>query len=277
MNARLQVRRQLELDLRKALRNGEFELYYQPLVDPVADEVSGFEALLRWRHPTRGMVSPAEFIPIAEEIGLIVPLGEWVIHQACAEAMRWPERVKVALNLSPMQFRSRNLVPTVVGALRESGLAAKRLELEVTETLLLQDSESTLAMLHEFRALGVRISMDDFGTGYSSLSYLRKFPFDKIKIDQSFIRDLSLREDSIHIVRAIKGLCAGLGMTTTAEGVETEEQLAKVRAEGCTEVQGFLFSRPRPASEVGAMLREVSGRGAGRGGGRPRLTLVGPG
>ena len=260
MNARLQRRRQLELDLRTALRREEFELYYQPLVDPVTEEVCGFEALLRWRHPSRGMVSPAEFIPIAEEIGLIIPLGEWVIRHACAEAATWPERVKVALNLSPIQFRSRNLVPVVKSALCESGLGAGRLELEVTETVLLHDNESTLAVLHEFRALGVRISMDDFGTGYSSLSYLRSFPFDKIKIDQSFIRDLSRREDSIHIVRAIKGLCAGLGMTTTAEGVETEEELAKVRAEGCTEVQGFLFSRPRPAAEVGAMLREVRQR-----------------
>ena len=257
MDARLQLRRQLELDLRVGMARGEFELFYQPLVSLALKQVVGFEALLRWHHPERGMVSPAEFIPVMEETGMIVPLGEWVIRQACAEAASWPEHIKVAVNLSPSQFRSRNLVPTVARSLEETGLAASRLELEVTEMLLLQDNESTLAMLHELRALGARISMDDFGTGYSSLSYLRSFPFDKIKIDQSFVRDLSNREDSIHIVRAINGLCAGLGMTTTAEGVETEEQLEKIYAEGCTEVQGYLFSPPRPATEIPALLERV--------------------
>ena len=257
MDACLQLRRQLELDMRAGLARDEFELFYQPLVSLASRQVVGFEALIRWRHPERGMVSPGDFIPVAEETGLIVPLGEWVIRQACTEAASWPETIKVAVNLSPVQFKSKNLVPTVIQALSESGLAAGRLELEVTETLLLQENESTLAMLHELRALGTRIAMDDFGTGYSSLSYLRSFPFDKIKIDQSFVRDLSRREDSIHIVRAIKGLCAGLGMMTTAEGVETDEQYDKICAEGCTEVQGFLFSPPRPASEVPAILERV--------------------
>ncbi len=257
MDARLQQRRQLELDMRRGLIQREFEVAYQPLVNLEAHEVCGFEALLRWRHPERGMVSPSEFIPIAEEIGLIVPLGEWVLDQACLDAATWPDGIKVAVNLSPVQFKSKNLVAAVARALKNSGLPARRLELEITETVLLQESATTLAILHELRGLGARISMDDFGTGYSSLSYLRSFPFDKIKIDQSFIRDLSSREDSIHIVRAVRGLCAGLGMLTTAEGVETEDQLRKLRAEGCTEVQGFLFSAPRPACDIPGIMRSV--------------------
>ena len=257
MDERLQRRRQIEGELRQALAKGEFELHYQPLVDLQAQEVSGFEALLRWHHPSRGMVSPAEFIPIAEEIGLIVPIGAWVINQACADAATWPTTISVAVNLSPLQFRSQNLVSTVASALRQSGLAAGRLELEVTETLLLQDNESTVAMLHQLRHLGTRISMDDFGTGYSSLSYLRTFPFDKLKIDQSFIHDLTHRADSIHIIRAIVGLCNALGMKTTAEGVETEEQREKLFSEGCTELQGYLFSKPRPASEIPMILERV--------------------
>ncbi len=269
MDARLQSRRQLEVDLRAGLARDEFELFYQPLVNLTSRRVTGFEALIRWRHPKRGMVSPAEFIPVAEEIGLIVPLGEWVIRKACLAACSWPDDIKVAVNLSPSQFKSRNLVPTVIASLQESGLPARRLELEVTETLLLQDNETTLGMLHELRALGTRISMDDFGTGYSSLRYLRSFPFDKIKIDQSFIRDLSRHEDSIHIVRAVRGLCAGLGMTTTAEGVETEEQLDKICAEGCTEAQGFLFSPPRPAGEIPAILERVRLRDAASHHGEP--------
>ena len=263
MDARLQLRRQLEMDIRVGMERGEFNLFYQPLVNVVSKQVVGFEALLRWLHPERGMVSPGEFIPVAEEIGLIVPLGEWVVREACAEAASWPGDIKVAVNLSPSQFRSKNLVPMVQRSLQQAGLPASRLELEITETLLLQENETTLAMLHELRSLGASISMDDFGTGYSSLSYLRSFPFDKIKIDQSFIRDLSHREDAIHIVRAIKSLCAGLGMTTTAEGVETEEQLEKVSAEGCTEVQGFLFSQPQPASEIPAILERVRARNDG--------------
>ena len=264
MDARLQHRRQIELDLRKGLVQREFEVAYQPLVNIEAREVCGFEALLRWRHPERGMISPADFIPIAEEIGLIVPLGDWVLNQACIDAASWPDAVKVAVNLSPVQFKGKNLVAAVARALKNSGLPAHRLELEITETVLLQESANTLATLHELRAIGVRISMDDFGTGYSSLSYLRSFPFDKIKIDQSFIRDLSRRPDSIHIVRAVRGLCAGLGMLTTAEGVETEDQLEKLRAEGCTEVQGFLFSPARPACEVLSIMAVVGENMRGR-------------
>ena len=260
MDARLQKRRTLELDLRKGFAAHEFELFYQPLVNVQDGAVSGFEALLRWNHPDRGMVSPGEFIPVVEEIGLITPLGEWIIAQACADAMTWPGHVKVAVNLSPSQFKSRNLVPTVVQALAASGLAASRLELEITESVLLHDNNSTLATLHELRAIGVRIAMDDFGTGYSSLSYLRSFPFDKIKIDQSFIRDLTSRSDSIHIIRAVMGLCSGLNMTTTAEGVETQDQLDQLRAEGCTEIQGFLFSPPRPAAHTLQIIRTIRDR-----------------
>lgn len=260
MDARLQHRRNLELDLRKGLQAQEFQLFYQPLINLDRDEVSGFEALLRWPHPERGMVPPCEFIPVAEEIGLIIPLGEWVIRRACADAALWPGNLKVAVNLSPAQFRSRNLVPTIAAALAVSGLQPGRLELEITESVLLQNNEATLAMLHELRALGARISMDDFGTGYSSLSYLRSFPFDKVKIDQSFIRDLSTRNDSIHIVRAVQSLCTGLAISTTAEGVETEEQLAKLRAEGCTEVQGFLFSPARAVADLPSIVRQVSER-----------------
>jgi len=259
MDRRIQLRRALELDLRKAFSSGEFELFYQPLVDLRSDEVSGFEALLRWRHPERGLISPAEFIPLAEDIGMIIPIGEWVLRQACAEARHWPGNVKVAVNLSPVQFRSRGLVQAVMSALAHSRLAPDRLELEITESVLLRETEANLATLHQLRALGVRISMDDFGTGYSSLSYLRSFPFDKIKIDKSFVDDLADRPDCVAIVRAVTGLAADLGITTTAEGVETQQQLDCLRAEGCVEVQGYLFSPPRPAGEIMGMLprREV--------------------
>ncbi|HKY87134.1 MAG TPA: EAL domain-containing protein, partial [Pseudorhodoplanes sp.] len=191
---------------------------------------------------------------LAEETGLIVPLGEWVLRQACAEAAKWPDNVKIAINLSPAQFRSKHLVGCVVSAMAIAGIASNRVELEITEAILLQNNEATLAMLHQLRDLGVRISMDDFGTGYSSLSYLRSFPFDKIKIDQSFVRDLNKNKDAIAIIHAVTGLGKSLGMTTTVEGVETKEQLELVRAEGCTEVQGYLFSKPRPASEVPHLL-----------------------
>ena len=202
MDARLQARRALELDLRKALADGQFELFYQPLIDLRTESISGCEALLRWNHPGRGLVSPAEFIPLAEEIGLIVPLGEWVLREACLEAAKWPRRMKVAVNLSPAQFKRRNLAPAVVRALAASALAANRLELEITESVLLLEDDATVKTLHLLRGLGVRISMDDFGTGYSSLSYLRSFPFDKIKIDRSFVRDLAEKEDCAAIVRA---------------------------------------------------------------------------
>jgi diguanylate cyclase (GGDEF)-like protein len=261
MDDRLQARRALELDLRDALATGQFEMFYQPLVNLTSDQICGFEALMRWHHPTRGLVSPAEFIPVAEEIGLIVPLGEWALNQACMEAASWPGSVKVAVNLSPVQFKSGNLVQAVNNALDRSGLSAQRLELEITETVLLQNNKTTLATLHDLRDLGVHIAMDDFGTGYSSLSYLRSFPFDKIKIDQSFVRDLCAMPDSIAIVRAVATLGSSLGMMTTAEGVETHEQLAQLRVECCTEVQGYLLSRPCPSSDVADLLRRSKEKG----------------
>jgi diguanylate cyclase (GGDEF)-like protein/PAS domain S-box-containing protein len=260
MDRQAQKRRDMERDLRAAFANGEFELHYQPLVDIAANRISGFESLLRWRHPDKGMVSPAEFIPVAEDIGLIVALGEWVLREACTEAAKWPAEIKVAVNLSPVQFRSRNLVQAVVSALAHSGLSPRRLELEITETVFLAETEANLAILHQLRELGVGISMDDFGTGYSSLSYLRSFPFDKIKIDRSFVKDLAKRSDCVAIVRAISGLGRSLNITTTAEGVETTDQLDWLRAEGCNEVQGFLFSAARPASEIERLLTDFGQR-----------------
>jgi diguanylate cyclase (GGDEF)-like protein len=254
MDALLQARRALELDLRKALVNGEFELYYQPLVNLASQEISSFEALIRWNHPERGLVAPLEFIPLAEETGLIVPIGEWVLRQACAEAVKWPGHITVAVNLSPSQFKMRNLSRMVMSALAQSGLPAQRLELEITESVLLIESEATLETLHQLRNLGIRISMDDFGTGYSSLSYLRSFPFDKIKIDRSFVHDLASKADSKAIIRAVTGLGTSLGITTTGEGVETEEELEYLRREGCTEAQGYFFSKPKPAREVLDMI-----------------------
>jgi diguanylate cyclase (GGDEF)-like protein len=254
MDRRIQARRSLELDLRKAYQHGEFELYYQPLVNLQRDAVSGFEALLRWRHPERGMIQPDAFIPLAEEIGLIVPIGEWVLRRACEDAATWPANIKVAVNLSPVQFRSRGLVQAVLSALAHSGLPASRLELEITESVLLGETEANLATLHSLRALGASISMDDFGTGYSSLSYLRSFPFDKIKIDRSFVNEMMERADCVAIIRAVAGLGMSLGIATTAEGVETSAQLDRLRAEGCTEIQGYLVSPPRPASEVWQLL-----------------------
>lgn len=250
MDARMQVRRRLELDLRNALDHDEFELHYQPLVNLETDTISGFEALARWRHPDRGLVSPAEFIPVAEETGLIVPLGEWVVREACRAAVTWPKNVRVSVNLSPAQFRGDDLARKVFSALANSGLAPGRLELEITESALLEDNDSTLTTLHALRDMGIRIAMDDFGTGYSSLSYLRSFPFDKIKIDGSFVRDLSGSADASAIVNAVATLSQSLGMTTTAEGVETEAQRQLVKEAGYTEMQGYLFSRPRPGSEI---------------------------
>jgi diguanylate cyclase (GGDEF)-like protein/PAS domain S-box-containing protein len=255
MDAQMQTRRHLEDDLRAALPAHQFQLHYQPVVDLASNEVNGFEALVRWRHPERGLLLPGSFIPLAEEIGFIIPLGEWVLREACATAARWPEELKIAVNLSPLQFRSSGLVQLVVNALAATGLDAHRLELEVTESTLLQDCEATLSILFQLRALGVRIAMDDFGTGYSSLSYLQSFPFDRIKIDRSFVKDIADRVGSLNIVRAVAAMANGLGMTTTAEGVETEEQLETVKAEGCTEMQGFLFSQPMPAEEVDRFLR----------------------
>ena len=258
MDARLQARLAPELDLREALDRSEFELYYQPIYNLERNRIAGFEALLRWHHPKRGMVSPGEFIPVAEEIGLIVPLGGWVLQRACAEAANWPSDVRLAVNVSPAQFKSGLLVQHVTSALAASGLPAQRLELEITESVLLGNNADTIAILHALRRLGLRIAMDDFGTGYSSLNYLRSFPLDKIKIDQCFVRDLGTTDGARFIVRTIISLAKSLGMTTTAEGVETEEQLTWLRAEGCNEVQGYLFSLPKPASEVAAACCRTS-------------------
>ena len=254
MDARMQARHAIELDLRRAVVNGEFEVYYQPIIDLKSARASSCEALIRWHHPQRGMVSPMEFIPVAEETGLIVPIGEWVLRQACAEAAHWPADITVSVNVSPAQFKNRNLVQTVVGALASSGIAPDRLELEITELVLLHETDGAFAVLHQLRDLGIRIAMDDFGTGYSSLGYLRSFPFDKIKIDQSFIRDFPKKEDSVAIIRAVVGLSSSLGITTTAEGVETEEQLESLRSEGCSEVQGFLLAEPKPAEQLRPLL-----------------------
>ncbi|AWO92762.1 MULTISPECIES: bifunctional diguanylate cyclase/phosphodiesterase [Bradyrhizobium] len=254
MDARAQARRLLEMDLRAALQRDEFQPYYQPIRDVASGRVVVFEALLRWNHPQRGLIAPINFIPLAEETGLIVQLGEFVLRSACTDAATWPDDVDVAVNLSPVQFRNPNLIASVTAALTVSGLPARRLELEITESVLLQNSEATLTTLHELRVMGVRISLDDFGTGYSSLSYLRSFPFDKIKIDRSFVSELATREDSMAIIRAVTGLGRSLGIVTTAEGVENDAQLELLRREGCTQAQGYLFSKPRPASDVALML-----------------------
>jgi diguanylate cyclase (GGDEF)-like protein len=254
MDARMQARRALEFDLRRALTKEEFEVYYQPLVNMKTELICGFEALIRWNHPERGIVSPADFIPLAEETALIVPIGEWVLQQACGEAAKWPSEICIAVNLSAAQFKTSGLSKIVLDALAHSGLAADRLELEITESVLLFNSKSTLDTLHCLRARGVRISMDDFGTGYSSLSYLRSFPFNKIKIDQSFVHELSANKDSMAIIRAVVGLGKSLGMVTTGEGVETREELDYLKQEGCTEVQGYLFGEARPAKDAAILL-----------------------
>jgi diguanylate cyclase (GGDEF)-like protein/PAS domain S-box-containing protein len=250
MDEQMQARRIMEQDLRKALPAGEFELYYQPVVNLESNEISGFEALLRWNRPEHGQVPPATFIPLAEEIGFIVPLGEWVIREACLAAARWPEHLNVAVNISAAQFRGSSLLPVIVNALAASGLHPARLEIEITETVLLHDREGTIAVLHQLRSLGIRIAMDDFGTGYSSLTYLQSFPFDKIKIDRSFVKDITENAGSLYIVRAVAALANGMGMAATAEGVETKEQLDKIAAVGCTEMQGYLFSKPLPVAEI---------------------------
>src|SRR6266404_3642668 len=261
MDARAQTRRKIEIDLRAAIQNDVLRPYYQPLVDLSTGRITGCEALVRWPHAERGMISPAEFIPVAEETGLINALGGLMLQRACMDAAQWPDDVRVAVNLSPLQFRVGNLLSVVMDALKQSGLPARRLELEITETLLLEKSSQVLATLHALRSLGVRISMDDFGTGYSSLSYLRSFPFDKIKIDQSFVRDLGSNRDAQAIVRSIISLGMGLGVTITAEGVETEAEFSCLRDEGCHEGQGFLFRRARPNAEIVNLLRAQSGTG----------------
>ncbi|MDB5645599.1 EAL domain-containing protein [Methylobacterium sp.] len=274
--ARIATRGQLALDMKEAIRSREFHLAYQPVVDSATASVVSFEALMRWRHPVQGEIPPGAFIALAEETGLIVPLGAWALQEACREAASWPAPVRVAVNVSVVQLRRAGLEATVMAALAASGLPADRLKLEVTESVLMQDAESVIAGLHRLRALGVRIALDDFGTGYSSLSYLRRFPFDQIKIDRSFIRDIA-DPDAAAIVRAVVGIGERLGMGIVAEGVETAEQLELVRREGCTQVQGFLFSRPLPpdaardylrtaarldSSERGAFGRGVANRGA---------------
>jgi diguanylate cyclase (GGDEF)-like protein/PAS domain S-box-containing protein len=255
MDARMKKRRAMVDDLRSALVNGEFELHYQPIVNVQSNQVSCCEALLRWHHPQRGIILPAEFIPFAEETGLMRLIGEWVLRRACADAAAWPTGIRVAVNVSPVQLRNDAWSQTVVGALAASGLLPHRLELEITESVLMQNNEATLRTLHQLRELGVRIVMDDFGTGYSSLSYLRSFPFDKIKIDRSFVENVLISADTLKIVQAIAGLASGLNMITTAEGVETERQLEVIRAAGCAETQGYLFSPPRPVAEI---LRLIS-------------------
>jgi diguanylate cyclase (GGDEF)-like protein/PAS domain S-box-containing protein len=262
MDAQVKARRKLELDLRQAIADAALEVYYQPCVSLADNAITGCEALVRWRHPERGMISPAEFIPIAEETGLINQLGEWVLETACAEASKWPDDIKLAVNVSPVQFRSGTLALKIVAALAESGLPASRLELEITEAVLIRDDDAALAILHQLRGIGVRIALDDFGTGYSSLSYLQRFPFDKIKIDRCFVTDIAEPNGSSGIVRAVVNIAAERHMTTTAEGVETRQQQELLRALGCSEMQGYLFSRPKPAAEIRQMLLIASERPA---------------
>jgi diguanylate cyclase (GGDEF)-like protein len=250
MDARMQERRELEKDLRQAVASGEFELHFQPIAASDSGQIKSFEALLRWQHSSRGWVPPNTFIPLAEETNLIVPIGEWVIRQACTVAARWPAKIGIAVNLSAVQLRGTSLLSTVVSALAASGLAPDRLELEITESMLIENGEKALAVLYALRELGVRISMDDFGTGYSSLSHLQRFPFDKIKIDRSFVSTMVDNPSSLSIVRAVAALACSLGAIATAEGVETQEQLEAIRLQGCSEMQGFLLSRPVPAAEV---------------------------
>jgi predicted signal transduction protein with EAL and GGDEF domain len=253
MDRRKQALCRLEKELREALVNNEFTLEYQPLVNVEHDQLSGFEALLRWKHPARGNIPPSDFIPLAEQTGVIVAIGEWVLRQACKEAATWPHHLKVAVNVSAAQFKSRDLLGLVVQTLADSGIASQRLELEITEPAVLQ--EGALETLNRLHDLGVRIALDDFGTGHSSLSSLRKFAFDTIKIDRSFIHALSsAKVDALAVVRSIAHLGVSLGVCTTAEGVETQEQMDQVRAEGCTEMQGFLLSRPLPAGEIARLL-----------------------
>jgi len=275
MDAQVKARRVLEMDLRQAITDGALEVYYQPCVSLRDNRITGCEALLRWRHSERGMISPAEFIPIAEDTGLINQLGEWVLATACAEAATWPDDIKLAVNVSPVQFKSGTLALKVVAALAASGLVASRLELEITEAVLIRDDEAALAILHQLRAIGVRIALDDFGTGYSSLSYLQRFPFDKIKIDRCFVNDIAEPDGSSWIVRAVVNIAAERRMTTTAEGVETPQQQQLLRALGCNEMQGYLFSPARPAAEIRQLFlshREQSTTAEARRGRKRRQT-----
>ncbi len=259
MSTHVEARQLMSEDLRRAVAAGEFELDYQPLHNLGTDRITGFEALVRWRHPERGLIGPGEFIPVAEQNGLIVEIGEWVLREACRQAAGWPDSIKVAVNLSAVQFRKSGLVAMVEGALRDAGLAPQRLELEITESILLADSGTNLQTLHHLRALGIRIAMDDFGTGYSSLSYLRSFPFDKIKMDRSFVADVCVNPGSMAIVRAVTGLGSSLSITTTAEGIETPEQFARLKQEGFDELQGYLIGRPMPADRASALAHGQAG------------------
>jgi diguanylate cyclase (GGDEF)-like protein len=258
MDRRLQARLTLQTDLRLAIVNGELELYYQPIVGAESRQIVGFEALVRWNHPRRGLILPNQFISLAEETGLILPLGEWVLRNACSQAVSWPKHISVAVNLSPAQFKSGNIAQMAVSALAASGLPPGRLELEITESVLMQDASERLSTLNQLRALGIRISMDDFGTGYSSLSYLQSFPFDKIKIDRSFIRDLAFRDDCKAIVRAVISMARSMKMKTVAEGVETAEQFDLVTVEGCDQSQGYYFGRPMKIEKVMEALQKDS-------------------
>jgi diguanylate cyclase (GGDEF)-like protein len=256
LNERAQLRRQMETDLRLAVERGEFELHYQPLFDLEQNRICSFEALLRWKHPTRGLISPAEFIPVAEDTGLIVPIGSWALREACCEAARWPDDVRVGVNVSAVQFHRGGLQETILRGLADSGLAPSRLEVEITESIFLEGGDATLRLLHSLRSLGIRIALDDFGTGYSSLSYLQSFPFDKLKIDRSFIQNLLTRDGASAIVGAITELARALGIETTAEGVEETAQLMELRAHGCSSVQGFLFAEPMTALDVARLFSE---------------------
>ncbi len=265
MDAQLRARVAIKRDLHQALADGQFLLHYQPVYDLRSGQIRCFEALLRWQHPERGMTSPAEFVPMAEETGLIVPIGAWALREACRQAAAWPAAVSVAVNLSPLQFRDAALVDTVRHALHEAGVPAARLQLEITESVLLQESQSNLSTLQALRDVGVRIAMDDFGTGYSSLGYLRSFAFDKIKLDRSFVADLHGGNEGRAILHAVASLGAAFKLVTTAEGIETESQLAAVREEGYDEGQGYLFSAPVPAAQAARLLeRGASAYLAGR-------------
>jgi diguanylate cyclase (GGDEF)-like protein len=263
IDARIQQRRMLEQDLRTAIDGNEFELYYQPIVNLTSGNLGGFEALLRWHHPVRGLVLPTDFIHLAEETGIIVAIGEWVLRTACIEAAKWPDGISVAVNLSPVQFQKGNLLATVKAALDVSRLPPDRLELEITESVLLQDNAGTVSALHQLRAMGIAVALDDFGTGYSSLSYLRSFPFDKIKIDRSYVLDLMTSKEAMSIIRATVGLGRSLDLRITAEGVETPEQRDQLRQEGCTEIQGYWLSRPRPAGELASLIERLNAASRG--------------
>jgi diguanylate cyclase (GGDEF)-like protein len=273
MDAQVKARRVLEMDLRQAIVDGSFEVYYQPSVNLADNRIVGCEALLRWRHCERGMISPAEFIPVAEETGLINQLGEWVLTTACTEAASWPDDIKLAVNVSPVQFKSGTLALKIVAALAASGLPASRLELEITEAVLIRDDEAALAILHQLREIGVRIALDDFGTGYSSLSYLQRFPFDKIKIDRCFVNDIAEPDGSSCIVQAVVNIAAARHMTTTAEGVETQQQRDLLSALGCAEMQGYLFSPAKPAAEIRQLFKRERSAAVEFGRGRKRRQI----